>query len=62
MAEKISDNVAMLMRVVKQLAPLRNRLVFLGGAVTELFITQPGFHSARHTKDVNVVIDVMNLG
>ena len=52
----------MLMRVVDRLAPLRDRLVFLGGAVTDLFITAPGRRSSRHTKDVDVVIDVVNLG
>ena len=62
MAEGISDNVAMLMQVVDRLSPLRDRLVFLGGAVTELFITAPGRRSSRHTKDVDVVIDVVNLG
>jgi predicted nucleotidyltransferase len=61
-AEGVSDNVAMLMRVVDRLAPLRDRLVFLGGAVTELFITAPGRRSSRHTKDVDVVINVVNLG
>jgi predicted nucleotidyltransferase len=61
-AERISDNVAMLMRVVDRLAPLRDRLVFLGGAVTDLFITAPGRRSSRHTKDVDVVINVVNLG
>jgi len=61
-AEGISDNVAMLMQVVDRLSPLRDRLVFLGGAVTELFITAPGRRSSRHTKDVDVVIDVVNLG
>ena len=34
MAEGVSDNVAMLMRLVERIAPLRDRLVFLGGAVT----------------------------
>jgi hypothetical protein len=62
MAEGVSDNVAMLMRVVERLAPLRDRLVFLGGAVTEFFITAPGRRSSRHTKDVDVVINVVNLG
>jgi predicted nucleotidyltransferase len=61
-AEGVSDNVAMLMRVADRLAPLRDRLVFLGGAVTELFITAPGRRSSRHTKDVDVVINVVNLG
>jgi hypothetical protein len=62
MGESISDNIAMLLRVVDRLAPLRHRLVFLGGAVTELFITEPGFQGSRHTKVVDVVIDVVNLG
>jgi len=35
MAERLSDNVATLMRVADRLAPLRHRLVFLGGAITE---------------------------
>ena len=56
MAEGLSDNVAMLMRVADRLAPLRDRLVFLGGAITELFITAPGRRSSRHTKDVDVII------
>lgn len=62
MANRVSENVAMLMRVVAHLTPLRERLVFLGGAVTELFITLPGARRPRQTKDVDVVIDVMNLG
>ena len=62
MADHISDNVAMLMRAVDRLAPIRDRLVFLGGAVTELFITEPGFQGSRRTKDVDVVINVVNLG
>lgn len=62
MARGVSDNVAMLMRVVERIAPLRDRVVFLGGAVTELLITSPGRRSSRHTKDVDVVINVVNLG
>ena len=62
MADRVSYNLAMLMRVVDRLGPLRERLVFLGGAVTELFITQPGGPGPRQTKDVDVVIDVVNLG
>jgi len=53
-AERVSDNVAMLMRVVERIAPLRDRLVFLGGAVTELLIPSPGRSSSRQTKDVDV--------
>jgi hypothetical protein len=62
MADPVSDNLRMLMRVVDRLAPLRHRLVFLGGAVAELFITLPGVHQPRQTKDVDVVVNVVNLG
>lgn len=62
MADQVSDNLAMLMRLVDRLGPLLERLVFLGGAVTEFFITQPGGPGPRQTKDVDVVIDVVNLG
>jgi len=61
-AKRITDNVAMLMRAVDRLAPIRDRLVFLGGAVTELFISDPGVQGFRRTKDVDVVIDVGYLG
>ncbi|MBM3955052.1 MAG: hypothetical protein FJ309_10635 [Planctomycetes bacterium] len=62
MADRVSDNVAMLMQVADRLGPLRERLVFLGGIVTEFFITQRGGPGPRQTKDVDVVIDVVNLG
>jgi len=52
----------MLMRVVERLAPLMDRFVFLGGVVTELFITSPGASPPRQTKDVDVVVNVLNLG
>jgi hypothetical protein len=36
--------------------------VFLGGAVTELFITARGSVHPRQTKDVDMVVDVVNHG
>lgn len=62
MAEGVSANVAMLMLVVSRLAPLMDRFVFLGGVVTELFVTMPGMAGTRQTKDVDIVVDVLNLG
>ena len=62
MADPVSGNLAMLMRVVDRLAPLLDRFVFLGGAVTELLITSPAAGSPRQTKDVDVVVNVLNLG
>ena len=60
MADPISDNVTMLMKVVSRLDPLLDRFVFLGGVVTELFVTEPGAPGARQTKDVDLVVDVVN--
>jgi len=62
MAEGISANLAMLMRVVDRLVPLLDRFVFLGGAVTELFITSSGAAGARQTKDIDIVVNVLNVG
>lgn len=62
MADPVSGNLAMLMRVVDRLAPLLDRFVFLGGVVTELLITSAAAGSPRQTKDVDVVVDVLNLG
>jgi hypothetical protein len=53
MAEGISANVAMLMRVVDRLAPLLDRFVFLGGAVTELLITSAGAAGARQRSTIS---------
>jgi hypothetical protein len=39
-----------------------DRCVFLGGVVAELFVTMPGMAGTRQTKDVDIVVDVLNLG
>jgi hypothetical protein len=62
MADPVSGNLAMLMQVVDRLAPLLDRFVFLGGVVTELLITSTAAGSPRQTKDVDVVVNVLNLG
>ena len=50
----------MLRDVVTRLEPLLLRLVFLGGIVTELMVTEPTSPPARVTADV--VIDVLHFG
>ena len=62
MADPVSGNLAMLMQVVDRLAPLLDRFGFLGGVVTELLITSTAAGSPRQTKDVDVVVNVLNLG
>lgn len=43
-------------RVAEQLGPLRDQVVFLGGAVTGLLLTDPAVPEARHTEDVDVLV------
>jgi predicted nucleotidyltransferase len=62
MVDPVSGNLAMLMQVVDRLAPLLDWLVCLGGVVTELLITSTAAGSPRQTKDVDVVVNVLNLG
>jgi len=50
------------MRVADRLAPLLDRFAFLGGVVTELLITSAAAGSPRQTKDVDIVVNVFNLG
>jgi len=41
-------------RVARRLGPLREKVVFLGGSVVALLITDPGAPDVRPTKDVDV--------
>lgn len=45
-----------ILHVAHKLGPLRERVVFLGGAVTALLITDPAAPDIRPTKDVDVAI------
>jgi predicted nucleotidyltransferase len=62
MVKADSPNMAMLRDVVARLEPLLPRLVFLGGIVTELLVTEPIAPPARVTADVDVVIDILHFG
>lgn len=49
-------NVAMMERVAERLGePLRDKLVFVGGAVAGLLITDPGQPAIRPTEDVDLI-------
>ncbi len=45
-----------IMRVAEQLGARRGQVVFLGGAVTGLLLTDPAAPEARYTEDVDVLI------
>lgn len=53
-----SRNVEMIAVVARQLADLREEVVFLGGATVELYMTRSGLPPARVTKDVDVIVEV----
>jgi predicted nucleotidyltransferase len=51
-------SVELLERAASALGPLREEVVFLGGACLALWITDPGAPAPRPTRDVDVVVDV----
>jgi len=57
----LSANEQMLSKVANGLPPeLRNQVVFLGGSVVSLLITETAFAGIRPTKDVDVIIETSN--
>ena len=44
--------------VARYLGDLRERVVFVGGMIRPLLITDPAVEAARPTKDVDLIVDV----
>jgi len=58
----VNANLAMVTAVAEQLdAELREQCVFVGGAIVDLFVSDPGARSIRPTDDVDLVIDLASL-
>lgn len=53
-----SSNISMLQKVANALGELLNEMVFVGGAVTELYASIPGTSDIRPTLDVDCVIEL----
>ncbi len=53
-----NPNLAHLAAASKKLAPLLDRIVFVGGCVTGLLITDPGAAPVRPTLDVDAIVAV----
>jgi hypothetical protein len=53
----MSTNLEALERVAKRLGPLKDALVFVGGAVTEILVTDPGAPEPRITLDIDAVVE-----
>jgi predicted nucleotidyltransferase len=53
-------NLQMLCLVARRLEPLLDRLIFLGGCTTALFITDEAAPDVRVTHDVDVIVEVLS--
>ena len=51
-------NTRMIIHVAKRLGVLREKVVFVGGCSTGLFITDPASAEVRATRDVDVIVEV----
>jgi predicted nucleotidyltransferase len=58
----VSANSDILERVAIRLGKLKDEVVFVGGAVTELLVTDPGASEPRVTDDVDGIIEVTTRG
>jgi len=56
---KTSRNVEMLGIVAKGLKELKDKVVFVGGATIDLFVTDPAATGTRETDDVDCVIELV---
>lgn len=52
-----SQQLAILRTVAAGLGPFLNKVVFVGGAIADFLITDPGSADARYTDDIDVVIE-----
>jgi predicted nucleotidyltransferase len=51
-------NIRMIIHVAKRLGNLRDKVVFVGGCATGLFITDPAMPEVRATQDVDVIVEI----
>ncbi len=55
-------NVVRIKVLAEAFAKLQNKVVFVGGAVVELYCDDPARAEVRPTDDVDVVVELINLG
>ncbi len=54
-----NTNLLILYKVAKELGELRDSLVFVGGTVISLYVTEPEIVDIRETFDVDTIVEVM---
>lgn len=57
----LSTNMQMLQTVAEGISALTKEVVFVGGAIAELYATNPAFADIRPTQDVDCVIELNSL-
>ena len=58
MINKRDVNLRMILHVARHLGNLRDKVVFVGGCVTGLFLTDPAMPDVRVTQDVDVIVEI----
>jgi hypothetical protein len=53
-------NIALVAQVAHGLKELREKMVFIGGAVISLYTDDPAADEIRPTKDIDMTIDLVN--
>jgi len=55
-------NIAVVAEIAKALAPLKEEVIFVGGAVVSLYTDDPAADEVRPTQDVDMTLNILNLG
>jgi predicted nucleotidyltransferase len=58
MINKRDVNLRMIRHVAQRLGDLCDRVVFVGGCATDLFLTDPAMPDVRATQDVDVIVEI----
>ncbi len=58
----MAEPIEMLQKVAQALGPLVNEVVFVGGTIPALLVTDPAAPPIRPTKDVDIVVDSRTIG
>ena len=58
MINKRDVNLQLIIHVARRLGELKDKVVFVGGCATGLFITDPAMPDVRVTQDVDVIVEV----
>lgn len=55
-------NISAIAKIAAALKNLREKMVFVGGAVLSLYIDDPAADEVRPTDDIDMTVNIVNLG